>query len=115
MSFGLNAAQARAKASADLIVFEEVYAIMKEVITQSSTGAYEAYISDGTTMTASNPTTTASQDYFSAWQGTLQSSSSRSLISQMEAVMRHFTNLGYKIERVTNTTTSTTYQWHVYW
>ena len=35
MSFGLNAAQARAKANADLIVFEEVYAIMKEVITQS--------------------------------------------------------------------------------
>ena len=31
MSFGLNAAQARAKANADLIVFEEVYAIMKKL------------------------------------------------------------------------------------
>ena len=55
MSFGLNAAQARAKANADLILFEEVYAIMKEVITQSPAGAYEAYVDDLTTMTASNP------------------------------------------------------------
>lgn len=112
MSFGLNAAQARAKASADLIVFEEVYAIMKEVINQSATGAYEAYVADGTIMTASTPTTSDSQNYFSAWQGTLQD---RALISQMENVMRHFVNLGYKIERVTNTSTSTTFKWHIYW
>jgi len=112
MSFGLNAAQARAKANADLIVFEEVYAIMKEVINQSATGAYEAYVADGTIMTASTPTTSDSEDYFSAWQGTLQD---RALISQMENVMRHFVNLGYKIERVTNTTTSTTFKWHIYW
>jgi len=112
MSFGLNAAQARAKANADLIVFEEVYAIMKEIINQSATGAYEAYVSDLTTMTASNPTTTASQNYFNAWQGT---NSDRALISQMENVMRHFVNLGYKIERVTNTNTNTTLKWHIYW
>lgn len=112
MSFGLNAAQARAKANADLIVFEEVYAIMKEVINQSATGAYEAYVADGTIMTASTPTTSDSQNYFSAWQGTLQD---RALISQMENVMRHFVNLGYKIERVTNTATTTTFKWHIYW
>ena len=112
MSFGLNAAQARAKANADLIVFEEVYAIMKEVINQSAIGAYEAYVADDTIMTDSTPTTSDSENYFSAWQGTLQD---RALISQMENVMRHFVNLGYKIERVTNTATSTTFKWHIYW
>lgn len=112
MSFGLNAAQARAKANADLIVFEEVYAIMKKVITESATGVFEAFIDDDTTMTASTPTNSDSEYYFQAWQGTYES---RALISQMENVMRHFVNLGYKIDRVTNTSTNTTFKWHVYW
>lgn len=112
MSFGLNAAQARAKANADLIVFEEVYAIMKKVITESASGAFEAYVDDDTIMTASTPTTSDSEYYFQAWQGTY---ASRALISQMENVMRHFVNLGYKIDRVTNTNTNTTFKWHIYW
>lgn len=112
MSFGLNAAQARAKASADMIVFEEVTAIMREVITQSSLGKYEIYLSDGTTMTASTPTTSDSEDYFNAWQGTL---TDRALVTQMEHVIRHFANLGYKIERLTNTSSGISFTWHVYW
>ena len=46
---------------------------MKEVITQSPAG-HEAY--DLTTMTASNPTTTASE-IINAWQGTTQQSVNR--------------------------------------
>ena len=55
MSVGLNAAQARAKASQDMIVFNETQAIMKQVITESSSGNFEAYVDDTTTMTLSTP------------------------------------------------------------
>lgn len=205
MSVGLNAAQARAKASQDMIVFQETQYIMETVITQSSLGNYEAFIDDNTEMTESTPSgikigtvinptilvgdtiilngvtvvlgtsgttlngivadindaaiagVTASKDsgylvltfdtqqttlwtydigagtansslglisgtytisnpysvdYFSVWQGTL---TDRGLQNQMEQVMRHFINLGYKIERVNNTNTGKTFRWHIYW
>lgn len=205
MSVGLNAAQARAKASQDMIVFQETQYIMETVITQSSLGNYEAFIDDNTEMTESTPSgikigtvinptilvgdtiilngvtvvlgtsgttlngivadindaaiagVTASKDsgylvltfdtqqttlwtydigagtansslglisgtytisnpysvdYFSVWQGTLND---RGLQNQMEQVMRHFINLGYKIERVNNTNTGKTFRWHIYW
>ena len=55
MSVGLNAAQARSKASQDMIVYKETQAIMEEVITQSGLGNFEASVDDGTTMTISTP------------------------------------------------------------
>lgn len=112
MSYGLNAAQARAKASADLIVFEEIYTIMKEVINQSQMGNYEATITDGTIMTASTPTTSDSEKYFNTWQGTLVD---RAAKNQMDQVVKYFTDLGYRIEQITNTVSSTTFKWYVYW
>jgi len=57
MAVGLNAAQARAKASQDMIVFEETQAIMAEVIAEAAAGNFEAYVEDNTTMTTSTPTT----------------------------------------------------------
>ena len=57
MNIGLNAAQARAKSSQDMIVFDECTAIMKAVVTKSVAGDYDTYVSDGTTMTESTPTT----------------------------------------------------------
>jgi len=59
--------------------------------------------------TAGNP---ISVEYFNTWQGLV---TDRALQQQMDAVMRHFKNLGYKIDRVTNTTTSKTFKWYVYW
>lgn len=55
MNIGLNASQARANSSQDMIVFEETVAIMKQVITASSNGLYETFVSDDTLMTASTP------------------------------------------------------------
>ena len=49
MSVGLNAAQARAKASQDMIVFNETQEIMKSIISESALGNFEAYVDDGTT------------------------------------------------------------------
>ena len=205
MSVGLNAAQARAKASQDMIVYQETQAIMEKVITESGLGKFEAYVDDGTTMTVSTPsvantgtvsnptisvgetliidgttitlgttgtslnaaiadindaavtgltaskaggylvltvedaagqtwtyeigagtanaslgftagvyslTDPTSVSYYDVWQGT---SSDRALQNQMEEVIREFQNLGYKIERLTNSSTNRTFRWYVYW
>ena len=205
MAVGLNAAQARAKASQDMIVFEETQAIMAEVISEAAAGNFEAYVEGNTTMTTSTPTTVkigtavnptvnvgdtfifngstvtlgatatnlngvicdindanitgltaskdngmlvlnievpatstfsydigagtansalgftagtytltdpASVDYFSVWQGTL---TDRGVANQMEQCIKYFANLGYKIERLNNTSTGKTFRWHVYW
>ena len=205
MSVGLNAAQARAKASQDMIVYKETQSIMEEVITQSGAGNFEATVEDGTTMTAStpsiqkiatvnNPTVnvgdtlildgntitlgttgtslnaviadindaavsgiTASKDagylvltiedsagatwsyeigagtanaslglvagvytipnpssvdYYTVWQGT---NTDRATQNQMEQVIKYFQNLGFKIERLTNTSTNRTFKWYIYW
>lgn len=205
MTIGLNASQARAKSSQDMIVFNECTAIMKEVISVSAAGTFDCYVDDGTTMTESTPTTikigtqnnptvtagetliindstiilgtsglnlnsiiadindaevpgiTATKDglylvlnialsatttwsyeigigtanaalgltdgiyvpptpsstsYFTSWQGTI---TDRSLENQMNMVTKYFSNLGYKIDRITNSATSKTFKWHVYW
>jgi hypothetical protein len=196
MSVGLNAAQARSKASQDMIVFTETQEIMKSIISESAVGNFESYVDDATTMTEATPSVqkigtqinptinvgdtlifdnntitlgttgtslnaivadindagvaglTASKDsnylvltitepqgstwsyeigagtantalgfvagvysisnptsvdYFNIWQGT---ASDRGLTNQMEQVIKYFQNLGYKIERLTNTNTS---------
>ena len=84
---------------------------------QGSTWSYE--IGAGTANTAlgfvagvysiANP---SSVDYFNIWQGT---ATDRGLTNQMEQVIKYFQNLGYKIERLTNTNTSKTFKWYVYW
>jgi hypothetical protein len=205
MSVGLNAAQARSKASQDMIVYKETQSIMEEVITQSGLGNFEASVDDGTTMTISTPSVqkigtvnnptvnvgdtliidgntvtlgttgtslnaiiadindasvpgvTASKDagylvltiedsagatwsyeigagtanasigvvagvytlpnptsisYYTVWQGTL---TDRAIQNQMEQVIKHFSDLGYKIERLTNTSTNRTFKWYIYW
>jgi hypothetical protein len=55
MNVGLNATQARSKANSDLVIFDEIQYLMKEIITQSGVGSYSATIADGTTMTDSTP------------------------------------------------------------
>ena len=205
MSVGLNAAQARSKASQDMIVYQETQTIMEKVITESGLGKFEALISDGTTMTVSTPSTTAtgtvnnptvsvgetfifdsntitlgttgtslnaiiadindagvtgltaskdagylvltiedsvgatwsyeigagtanaslgftagvhslpdptSLPYYTVWQGT---GTDRAIQNQMEQVMKHFSDLGFKIERLTNSSTNRTFNWYIYW
>lgn len=205
MSVGLNAAQARSKASQDMIVYKETQSIMEAIITQSGLGKFEAYVDDSTTMTISTPsvqkigtvnnptvnvgdtliidsntitlgtsgtslnaiisdindaavpgvtaskdagylvltiedsagatwsyeigsgtantslgfvagiysiTNPTSVDYYIVWQGT---ATDRAIQNQMNQVIKHFSDLGYKIERLTNTSTSRTFKWYVYW
>ena len=58
MSYSINATNARLIARADLTIFNETQALMKQVITDAGNGLYETTISDGTEMTESTPTIT---------------------------------------------------------
>lgn len=202
MSYSINKTEARVIARADLTIFNETQALMKQVITDAGNGLYETTITDGTTMTEStptivvtgsvaNPTITAtptvilggqtitlgtsglnlnaviadindaavtgvvasknaannlvitftcsqtttwtfvvgagtanadlgltaatstatnpaSVDYFNCWQG---NATSRPKTDQMNQVINYFQQLGYTIERVTNTSTNKTLKW----
>jgi hypothetical protein len=55
MSYTINKTQARTIARADLTIFNETQAIMKQIITDAGNGLYETTISDGTIMTESTP------------------------------------------------------------
>ena len=58
MSYSINATNARLIARADLTIFNETQALMKQVITDAGNGLYETTVTDGTTMTESTPTIT---------------------------------------------------------
>ena len=58
MSYTINKTQARTIARADLTIFNETQALMKQVITDAGNGLYQTTVSDGTTMTESTPTIT---------------------------------------------------------
>ena len=206
MNIGLNAAQARAKSNSDMIIYDEVQFIMKDIITQSAAGNYTSTITDGTTMTEStpeviitgtvaNPTivvgetfsfngtsvtlgTTGtnlnaiiadindaaitglvvsknatnnivlthnipaatswsyvidaatannnlgitantytppnpeSSTYWHTWMGT---GTNRGYKTQMDYIVKYFRDLGYRIERSTNSATNQTFQWDISW
>ena len=58
MTYAINKTEARTIARADLTIFNETQALMKQVITDAGNGLYETTITDGTTMTESTPTIT---------------------------------------------------------
>jgi hypothetical protein len=51
-------------------------------------------------------------NYFAVWQGT---QTDRAASQQMDQIIKHFSNLGYKIERLVNTNTGKTFVWHIFW
>ena len=77
-----------------------------------SIGAGTANVELGLTTGNYMITAPNSVDYFSVWQGT---ETERALQNQMNQVIKHFVNLGFKIEQVTNTATGKTFSWNVYW
>jgi hypothetical protein len=93
------------------------YLVLTKETTAGTTWSYE--IGAGTANTAlgvvagvytlPNPTSIV---YYTTWQG---STTNRAIQNQMEQVITYFSNLGYKIERLTNTSTTRTIKWYVYW
>lgn len=55
MSYSINSTNARLLARADLTIFNETQALMKQVITDAGNGLYQTTVSDGTEMTESTP------------------------------------------------------------
>lgn len=100
----LTASEARNKAQNDLTIFNEVRDIELEILTACANGNYNVTL-DSTTMTTS-------VTYANVWKGVI---SDRSKEIQMSSVIKYFTDLGYSIERRSNTTTGTTFDWQVYW
>lgn len=93
------------------------YLVLNIVLDASSTWSYE--IGSGTANSALGftdgiyvPPTPVSTTYFTSWQGAI---TDRALDNQMNAVIKHFSNLGYKVNRLTNSATGKTFRWHVYW
>jgi hypothetical protein len=58
VTYYINKTEARAMARADLTIYDEVNALMRQVIQDAGNGLYQTTISDGTTMTESTPTIT---------------------------------------------------------
>lgn len=55
MTYAVNSQQARTRARQDLVIFQEVNAIMEQIIVDSGNGLYRTVVADGTTMTESTP------------------------------------------------------------
>jgi len=103
-SIMLTAAQARSKAQNDLVIFNEVRNIELAILTASAAGLYDLSL-DTTSMTTS-------AIYCNVWKGV---TADRAKEIQMASIIKYFTDLGYSIERRTNSTTGTTFDWVVYW
>lgn len=100
-----TAENARLNSKNDLIIFDEIVYITRQIINESLDGNYEVTIASATTMTNS-------QSYYNIWTGT---SSDRQLQEQMNSVIQHFEKIGYTITRKTNQTTNNTLIWFVQW
>ena len=103
-SIMLTAAQARSKAQNDLVIFNEVRSIESAILTASAAGSYN--------ITLSTTTMTTSATYANVWKGVV---ADRAKEIQMASIIKYFTDLGYNIERRSNPTTGTTFDWQVYW
>ena len=55
MTYYINKQEARAMARADLTIYNEVNALMLQVITDAGNGLYQTTVQDGTVMTESSP------------------------------------------------------------
>jgi hypothetical protein len=108
----LTATQARAKSQNDSLVFNEIRDIEDAILTAIGNGLYQATVS-GTTMTATvTPGSLTAIVYFNTWQGTIDD---RAKYLQMGQVLTYFTDLGYSIERRTNSVTGNTFKWVISW
>lgn len=59
----------------------------------------------------------SSRDYFKAWKNQSLSNEqlARPYVERMDTIIAYFTNLGYNINRVTNTSTGNTFSWKIQW
>ena len=110
-SLMLNAEQARAKAQNDLVIFHEVRDLEEAILTATAAGEYKVAISN-TTMTDTDIGIDVARQYHKVWIGATDDIGKQ---RQMATVVQYFSDLGYSVERRTNTATSDTFTWYIYW
>ena len=110
----LTAGEARAKALQDLIVLREIRDLEEAIIEATASGNYTVTVSSTTTMAknASDSGYSLATEYYDTWTG---SRDDRAKMLQMERVITYFSDLGYTIDRQTNSTTNTTLKWLISW
>jgi hypothetical protein len=110
----LTAAEARVKSLQDIFVIREIRDIEEEILVASSNGDVEVVISNTSTMTKNSVNTgyALAAEYYDTWIGARED---RQKNLQMEKIIKYFSDLGYTIDRQTNPTTQTTFQWVVAW
>lgn len=132
----LTAAQARAKARNDWIIYNEIRAIERAILLATgSTESYMGIVLTNTIMTGELQDTVSSEGddvliveadipledenpqvvarlYNQVWQG---ARTDRAKDLQMSFITTYFTDLGYSITRKTNQSTGDTFKWVVYW
>lgn len=111
----LTAAEARAKALQDIIVLREIRDIEEAILEAANSGDMEATVTDSSTMTNSDTSSSGystAAEYFDVWAG---SSADRPKTLQMDKVIKYFSDLGYTIDRKTNSDTNSTFKWVVAW
>jgi hypothetical protein len=100
----LTATEARAKSQNDVTIFTEIRDIEDQVLSAISDGDYSVEVTD-TTMTLS-------VTYYNVWQGVTED---RAKYIQMGQIVTYFTDLGYGVERRTNSSTGNTFKWIISW
>lgn len=110
----LTASEARTKALQDLVVLKEVRDLEEAILNRINYGEYQVIVSTTTTMAknAADSGYALATEYYDVWVGT---SDNRGKLLQMNKVVQYFTDLGYTIDRQTNSTTHTTFQWVISW
>lgn len=101
----INSETANLISNSDLIVFDEIVAISRKILTQSIAGEIVAVIDTGTTMTDDTA-------YYDVWSDITQD---RKKKEQMDSVISYFGKHGYSIIRRLNTTTNNTIVWEINW
>ena len=121
MAYFPTATQAKDRAQGNLVIAKEITAIEQAVITAISNSAFTATVSDDTTMTASTTTDATSEAYYASWKAT---TTNNVFDEQMAEVKAHFTDKGYTVSRVKNTSASTgahdgatgnVFKWSISW
>lgn len=110
----LTAGEARTKALQDLIVLREVRDLEEFVLIATAAGTYQTIVTTTTTMAknAADLGYALAANYYDVWSG---ASDDRAKSLQMSKVILYFTDLGYTVDRQTNSATQTTFQWVISW
>ena len=110
----LTSSEARSKALQDIFVLREIRDLEEEILLASADGAVEVIVATTSTMAknAADVGYANAAEYFDAWTGARDD---RQKTLQMNKVVQYFSDLGYTIDRQTNSTTQTTFQWVIAW